>query len=88
MARAEETEHQPTSFKVCPGEGLIAVPTEDGGTIYYTSEEAARADQTDETLQRALELAGAWSDLDWDEAMEELDRIRHGSSEPSAPFAE
>ncbi|MDQ6832500.1 MAG: hypothetical protein M3008_03785 [Chloroflexota bacterium] len=85
MARAEETTRQPTSFKVGPGEALIAVPTEDGGTIYYTSEEAMRADQTDETLQRALDLAGAWSDLDFDEAMDALDRIRH-ENPPSAPF--
>jgi hypothetical protein len=80
MARAHETERQHTSLKVGPGEPLIAIPTEDGGTIYYTSEEAARADRTDETLQAALDTAGAWSDLDWDEAMDELDRIRHGDS--------
>ncbi|MGI8688136.1 MAG: hypothetical protein ACR2M3_06110 [Thermomicrobiales bacterium] len=87
MARAHKTAHQQTSLRVGPGESLIAIPTEDGGTIYYTSEEAARADLTDETLQRALDLAGAWSDLDWDEAEAELYRIRH-ESEPSAPFTE
>jgi len=87
MARAHETARQHTSLRVGPGEALIAVPTEDGGTIYYTSEEAMRADQTDETLRRALDLAGAWSDLDWDEAEAELYRIRH-VSEPSAPFTE
>ncbi len=85
MARAEETTCPPTSFKVGPGEALIAVPTEDGGTIYYTSEEAMRADRTEETLQAALDTAGAWSDLDWDEAMDALDRIRH-ESPPSPPF--
>jgi hypothetical protein len=87
MARAQETARQHISLKAGPEEPLIAAPTEDGGTIYYTSEEAARADLTDETLQRALDLAGAWSDLDWDEAMDELDRIRH-ASKPSAPFTE
>lgn len=87
MARAHETERQHRSLKVGPGEPLIAIPAEDGGTIYYTSEEAARADRTDETLQRALDLAGAWSDLDWDAAMDALDRIRHESG-PSAPFTE
>lgn len=87
MARSHETARQHTSLRAGPGDPLIAIPTEDGGTIYYTTEEAARADQTDETLQRALNLAGAWSDLDWDEAMDELDRIRH-ESEPSAPFTE
>jgi hypothetical protein len=83
MARTHDTAHHHQSLKAGPGEPLIAIPTEDGGTIYYTSEEAARADQTDETLQRALDLAGAWSDLDWDEAMDALDRIRHGDSASS-----
>lgn len=83
MARTHETARQHTSFKAGPGDPLIAVPTEDGGTIYYTSEEAARADLTDEDLQAALDTAGAWSDLDWEEAMDELDRIRHGDSTSS-----
>ncbi len=85
MAQAEEIARGHASLKVGPDDTLIAIPTEDGGTIYYISEEAARADQTDETLQRALDLAGAWSDLDFDEAMEALDRIRH-ESPPSPPF--
>ena len=87
MARTHETARQHRSLKAAPGEPLIAIPTEDGGTIYYTSEEAARADRTAETLQAALDLAGAWSDLDWDEAEAELYRIRH-ESRPSAPFTE
>ena len=58
VARAHETAHRHTLLKAGPGEPLIALPTEDGGTIYYTSEEAARADLTDETLQAALDLAG------------------------------
>ncbi len=85
MARAHETARQHTSFRTGPGEALIAIPTEDGGTIYYTSEEAARADQTDETLQAAIDTAGAFSDLDWDEAMDELDRIRYGDKDSSRP---
>ncbi|MGI8858152.1 MAG: hypothetical protein ACR2JW_20625 [Thermomicrobiales bacterium] len=83
MARAKETTQQHTSLKAGPGQPLFAVPTEDGGTIYYVSEEAMRADQTDETLQAALATAGAWSDLDWEEAMDAFDRIRHGDSDSS-----
>lgn len=64
---------------------MIAIPTEDGGTIYYTSEEAANADLTDEIIQAAIDTAGAFSDLDWDEAMDELDRIRHGDKDSSRP---
>jgi hypothetical protein len=41
----------------------------------------------DETARNALSVFGAWSDLDWDEAAETLDRIRHESS-PSPPLSE
>jgi hypothetical protein len=83
MARTHDTARQHQSLKAGPGQPLIAIPTEDGGAIYYTSEEAALADRTDETLPAALDTAGAWSDLDWDEAMDELDRIRHEGSASS-----
>jgi hypothetical protein len=33
----------------------------------------------------ALGLVGAWSDLDWDEMIEALDRIRH-ESKPTPPI--
>jgi hypothetical protein len=39
---------------------------------------------TDQDVQDALSLVGAWSDLDWDEMIEALDRIRH-ESEPPPP---
>jgi hypothetical protein len=35
-------------------------------------------------VQRALSLLGAWSDLDWNEAFEELERIRH-ANRPTPP---
>jgi hypothetical protein len=38
-----------------------------------------------EAVRQAKALAGAWRDLDWDEAVAELDRIRH-ESEPTAPI--
>jgi hypothetical protein len=38
-----------------------------------------------ESVQQALNLAGAWSDLDWDETVEVLDRIRH-ESVPTPPI--
>jgi hypothetical protein len=34
---------------------------------------------------RARALAGAWADLDWEEAHDELDRIRH-ESDPTPPI--
>ena len=36
---------------------------------------------------RLTVLAGAWSDLDWDEAEKELDRIRHESN-PTPPITD
>jgi hypothetical protein len=33
----------------------------------------------------ARPLAGAWADLDWEEALDELDRIRH-ESDPTPPI--
>jgi hypothetical protein len=46
---------------------------------YFTDEEDADATSNEQSIQRALELAGAWKDLDWAEAAEDFDRIRHGS---------
>ena len=40
---------------------------------------------TDEDIQAALDLAGAWSDLDWDDMEAELYRIGH-STPPSPPI--
>jgi hypothetical protein len=40
---------------------------------------------SDQRIQDALNLAGAWRDLDWDEAAVELDRIRH-QRQPTPPI--
>ena len=69
---------------------LIGIPTMDGGeevVQYFTSEEEAdRAVSGDEhNVQRALSAIGAWSDLDFDEMLDELDRIRH-RSKPTPPI--
>ena len=40
----------------------------------------------EDTTQAALALAGAWSDLAWDELEQALDRIRH-ESPPTPPLA-
>ncbi len=44
------------------------------------------AERQEDRLQKILSLFGKWSDLDWDTALEELDRIRH-ESKPSPPLA-
>jgi len=52
---------------------------------YFANEAEARAALPADSIQDALSLAGAWSDLDWDEAAAALDRIRH-ESPPSPPL--
>ena len=52
----------------------------------YFSEEA-QADQavSEDSTQVALRLAEAWSDLNWEEMEQALDRIRH-ESKPTPPI--
>ena len=45
------------------------------------------ADAVADSVQAALDLAGAWSDLDWERALEELDRIRH-ERKPTPPITD
>ncbi len=76
------------SFLASPDQPLIGVMTwEEGREVirYFTDEEEAEAASTSESVKRALSLFGAWSDLDWDQAEAELDRIRH-KSRPTPPI--
>ena len=52
---------------------------------YFTEEKAADAAVTQSATQKALGVIGAWSDLDWDETVAGLDRIRH-ESKPTPPI--
>ena len=79
---------RPTSLSVREDQPLIGVITRENGkdvTRYFTDDEAADAATAPASVQRALSLLGAWSDLDWDEALDELDRIRH-ESRPTPPI--
>jgi tRNA(fMet)-specific endonuclease VapC len=81
-------EHQPVPYLVArEGQPLIAIPDPDepGTTYYFVSEEDAKAFIGPGATERALALAGVWSDLDWDEMVEALDRIRH-ESKPTPPI--
>src|SRR5689334_15738744 len=86
MAR---TEAQPASSMIVrEDQPLIGVPVEENGHVavrYFADEAEADKALTDDGIQAALSLAGAWSDLDWDEAIEALDRIRH-ESKPTPPI--
>lgn len=66
--------------------GVVA--DEDGQEVvrYFVDEATADQALSQDSIQAALSLAGAWSDLDWDEAIEELDRIRH-QSRPTPPIS-
>ena len=67
---------------------LIGIPDEiDGQAVirYFLTDEDADAAFGSENIEEVLALAGAWSDLDWDEAVEELDRIRR-ESKPAPPI--
>ena len=76
------------SFTLTPNQPLIGIPFEENGheVIRYFSEEA-QADKavSDDVTQTALDLAGAWSDLDWDDMEQALDHIRH-DSKPTPPL--
>lgn len=59
---------------------LIGIISETDGeemVHYFTDEAEVDAATPPANMQRALSLLGAWSDLDWEEALDELDRIRH-----------
>jgi hypothetical protein len=76
------------SLTVPDEEPLIAVPVEENGremVRYFVSEEEADAALSPQTVRDVRALRGAWSDLDWDEAKSELDRIRH-ESKPTPPI--
>jgi hypothetical protein len=67
---------------------LIGVIRQSNGTevVDYTTDDSASPRPTRvQSIRRALELAGAWSDLDFDNMLEALDRIRH-QSKPTPPI--
>ena len=72
------TQHQP----------LIGIPFQENGKEvirYFSAEEQADKAVSEDTTKQALSLAGAWSDLDFDEMLDALDHIRH-DSKPTPPI--
>jgi hypothetical protein len=83
----QKQKHIPT-LSVPSHQPLIGIPFEENGQAmvrYFPSEEAADAALPESTTQAALNVIGAWSDLDWDEMIEALDRIRNEST-PTPPI--
>jgi hypothetical protein len=67
---------------------LIGIILEENGqevTCYFADEAAADAATTPADIQAALAAIGSASDLDFDEMLDELDRIRH-ESKPTPPI--
>ena len=65
---------------------LIAIHFEHEGQLlvrYFTSEQEARA-AVPNAVKQAISLAGAWSDLNSNEVLRELDQIRQ-ESKPTPP---
>ncbi len=65
--------------------GIVLEEDEQQVVRYFADEAAADAAMADHALARALAAIGSWSDLDWDETAEALDRIRHEST-PTPPI--
>jgi hypothetical protein len=85
---AEQKQKHIPSLSLPSDQPLIGIPFEENGQAmvrYFPSEEAADAALPESTTQAALQVIGAWSDLNWDEMIETLDRIRHEST-PTPPI--
>lgn len=78
----------PASLAAAAEQPLIGLVLEEDGrqvVRYFADEAAADAAVADHALARALAAIGSWSDLDWEETVEALDRIRHEST-PTPPI--
>ncbi len=84
----EQENRQASGFLVYGDEPLIGVIAEENGQeviVYFTEEQEVAAPDA-QAIQAALQLAGVWSDLNWQEMEQALDQIRH-EAPPSPPLA-
>ena len=78
----------PQSFHSHTLSPLIGLIFEENGqevVCYFTEEKAADAAVSHNATQKSLDVIGAWRDLDWDETVAAVDRIRH-ESKPTPPI--
>ena len=74
--------HQQPVLTQLENQLLIGIPFEENGKEvirYFSEEELADRAVAQNAPDSALSLAGAWSDLSWEEMEEALARIRHVS---------
>lgn len=66
--------------------GVIERRGDEEVTRYFAEADADVADAgaSDDAAAAALAVIGAWSDLEWDDMADALDRIRH-ESQPTPP---
>lgn len=79
--------HPPHSLSVRGDRPLLGVIVQEGDeevVRYFTDEQDTNRAARQRRIEKALSLAGAWADLDWEEALDSLDRIRH-ESRPTPP---
>ena len=65
--------------------GVVLVENGQEVVRYFANEEEADSVIASHRAADARSLAGAWADLDWEDAINALDRIRH-DSEPTPPI--
>jgi hypothetical protein len=76
-----------SSLVVSPDRPLVGiVQVEDGqeAVRYFADEADADAATAQDATEEARSLSGVWADLDWEEAVEEFERI-HQENEPTPP---
>ncbi len=84
----EQHTHHGPSFVAGMDQPLIAVPVERNGTTevrYFVDEAQADAVLDQGTARQPIKLAGVWNDLDADDMLASLERIRH-DSKPTPPI--
>jgi hypothetical protein len=84
----EPLPHHPEHFTARADQPLIGVIRQRNGqelVEYFTDEAELDASRADDGIQAALNLAGAWKDIDSPDFLDELDRIRH-ASKPTPPI--
>jgi hypothetical protein len=81
-----EPNNKQRSLVVRPEQPLIGIFRENDGRelVEYTVDDSVDATLASQVLQDALAVIGAWSDLDWEDTEQALDRIRH-ESVPTPP---
>ncbi len=78
---AEEVNNTKQSRVLTVSQRTLAVLMPVGTAVKQEKKRAKK-----KAIEDTLALAGSWSDLDWDDMIRELDRIRHEST-PTPPIS-